>query len=81
MRLLACLLCLPAALHFTTAALLILDGKLGGWLDQVAGVLHVEEGPSGAAAEARKFNGLSEWAGKLGTIRSNIRGKVVALTD
>lgn len=63
------------------AALLILDGKLEGWLDQVSGVLHVEEGSSGAAADARKFNGLSEWAGKLGTIRTNIGGKVVALTE
>ena len=35
-------------------SLLILDGKLEGWLDQVAGVLHVEEGSSGAATEAGK---------------------------
>ena len=61
--------------------MLILDGKLGGWLDQVQSVLHVEEGASSAAADARKFNGLSEWAGKLGTIRSNIGGKVLAMTD
>ena len=62
-------------------ALLILDGNLGGWLDQVEGVLHVEEGSSSAAADARKFSGLSDWAGKLGTIRSNIGGKVLAMTD
>ena len=62
-------------------SLLILDGKLEGWLDQVAGVLHVEEGTSGAATEARKFNGLTEWVGNLGKIRNNIGGKVVALTD
>ena len=46
-------------------SLLILDGKLEGWLDQVAGVLHVEEGTSGAATEARKFNGLTEWVGSF----------------
>ena len=40
-------------------ALLILDGKLRGWLDQVAGVLHVEEGSSDAAAELRKFSSVS----------------------
>ena len=63
------------------AAMLILDGNLAGWLDQVDGVLHVEEGSSTAAADARKFNGLSEWAGKLGTIRKNVGAKVLAMTD
>jgi hypothetical protein len=63
------------------AAMLILDGNLGGWLDQVEGVLHVEEGSSSAAADARKFNGLSDWAGKLGAIRKNVGAKVLAMTD
>ena len=36
---------------------------------------------SGAATEARKFNGLTEWVGNLGKIRNNIGGKVVAMTD
>ena len=63
------------------AAMLILDGKLGGWIDQVEGVLHVEEGSSSAAADARKFNGLSGWAEKLGAIRKNVGAKVLAMTD
>ena len=61
--------------------LLILDGSLAGWLDQVTGVLHLGQEHGETSAEARKFSGIPQWVKKLETIRTNLNGKVSALTE
>ena len=56
-------------------SLLILDGKLHGWIDQVQGILHVDDA-SDAGTELRRFAGVPEWVKKLEAIRHNLVTKV-----
>ena len=73
---------------------LILDGKLKGWLDQVAAVLHVDEDPRAKTtdaveeakrkkppSDAARFDSLQEWVGCVGSLRAGLATKVVAMAS
>lgn len=73
---------------------LILDGTLKGWLDQVEGVLHVEEDPRAQSADAleeasrrkppsdaARFDALQEWVDCVGGLRAGLSTKVVNMAS
>jgi len=49
---------------------LILDGKLGGKIDQVKGILDLSQ--RGAGADADKYNSLETWSGFLDSHSRNM---------